>query len=137
PGEPSDRRGEGWAYGLFCVSCAIVYFYTAITKTNADWRDGFALSRLAGNSTAAREMVAFAADYGLSAAEFWSVFAKSAIALQLVIALGFVLAPLIDRLPRLRARRVLAFGVLLPLSFHAGAAHMKLEIGWFTEYMLL
>lgn len=128
---------ESWGFVLFCVSCAIVYFYTAVTKTNADWRDGHAIARLAGHTDAARAMLAFAAEHDVTPAAFWSAFAKSAIAIQLVIAVGFVLAPVFDRLPRLRARRVLAFWVLAPLSFHAGAAHMDLQIGWFTEYMLL
>ena len=82
-------------------------------------------------------MVEFAQAHGVSAELFWSGFAKSAIAIQLVIALGFVMAPVIDRLPRLRARRVLAFWVVAPLSFHAGASHMNLKIGWFSEYMLI
>lgn len=128
---------ESWGFVLFCVSCAIVYFYTAVTKTNADWRDGHAIARLAGHTDAARNMLRFAAEHDVGPGTFWGWFAKSAIAVQLVIAAGFVLAPAIDRVPRLRVRRVFAFWVLAPLSFHAGAAHMDLEIGWFTEYMLL
>lgn len=135
PGAPAPR--ESWGFVLFCVSCAIVYFYTAVTKTNADWRDGHAIARLAGHTDAARSMLRTAAEYDMTPTAFWGWFAKSAIALQLVIAVGFVLAPVIDRLPKLRARRVLAFWVLAPLSFHAGAAQMDLEIGWFTEYMML
>ncbi|MBK6576244.1 MAG: HTTM domain-containing protein [Sandaracinaceae bacterium] len=138
PDDPSARvPHESWGFVSFCVSCAIVYFYTAVTKTNADWRDGHAIARLAGHTDAARSMLAFAAEHDVTPAVFWSGFAKSAIAIQLVIAVGFVLAPVFDRLPRVRARRVLAFWVLAPLSFHAGAAHMDLKIGWFTEYMLL
>ncbi|MEZ4328057.1 MAG: HTTM domain-containing protein [Polyangiales bacterium] len=142
--QPEDRDANtdtdaprAWGYVLFCVSCSIVYFYTAITKMNADWRDGHALERLAGRSAGARTMVAFADAHGVGAEAFWSAFAKSAILIQLVIAAGFLLAPVIDRLPRLRTRRLLAFWVLAPLSFHAGAAHMDLKIGWFSEYMLL
>jgi hypothetical protein len=137
PATSPGQRRESWGFVLFCVSCAIVYFYTAVTKTNADWRDGHAIARLAGQTEAARAMLAFAAEHDVTPAAFWSGFAKSAIAIQLVIAVGFVLAPVFDRLPRVRVRRVLAFWVLAPLSFHAGAAHMDLQIGWFTEYMLL
>lgn len=137
PTAEASAPRQSWGFVLFCVSCAIVYFYTAVTKTNADWRDGHALARLAGHTDAGRSMLRFAAEHDMGPRAFWGWFAKSAIALQLVIAVGFVLAPVIDRLPRLRARRVLAFWVLAPLSFHAGAGQMDLEIGWFTEYMLL
>ncbi len=126
-----------WAYPLFVVSCAIVYFYTAVTKTNADWRDGHALRRLAENAEGPSKLVRLAADYGVGADAFWNGLAKSAILIQLVIAAGFVCMPSVDRLASVRRRRLAGFWVLAPLSFHLGASAMGLEIGWFTEYMLI
>jgi hypothetical protein len=148
PEDHTPERAEGherapagarvaWGYVLFCVSCATVYFYTAITKMNVDWRDGHALLRLVGHTPGAARMLALAAEHGVSPELFWSAFAKSAIAVQLLCAAGFLLAPVFDRVGSLRKRRLLSFWVLAPLSFHAGAAHMSLKIGWFGEYMLI
>ena len=44
---PAGPTTSAWGYVLLCVSTAIVYFYTAVTKLSDDWRQGHALQRLA------------------------------------------------------------------------------------------
>lgn len=141
PAKPG-RLVSAWAYVSVCVTCTIVYFYTAVNKLSPDWRDGHALRRL-GRSDAFTSLQTKAADGWaflppMEADAFWSLMAKGAIAVQLVSALGFFLASQQDRLPlkRFSSLAVVSLG-LAPLSFHLGAEAMGLEIGWFSYYMLL
>ena len=136
------KRGSAWAYVSVCVTCAIVYGYTAITKLSKDWREGHALRRL-GNSDAFQELQAQAiGDEGLPlfgtmpVDDFWKLMATGAILVQLVSAVGYLIAARQDALQGWKRYLVAAFG-LAPLSFHIGAERMALEIGWFSYYMLL
>jgi len=130
-----------WGYASLCVTCAIVYFYTAITKMSPDWREGHALRRI-GRSEAFRALEQQATSDGLplvgtfTADEFWEFMAHNAILVQLVTCVGFLLAARIDVLSRRLALVVGAFS-LAPLSFHIGAERLSLEIGWFSFYMLM
>jgi hypothetical protein len=142
--EPSAKPSliSAWAYVSVCVTSAVVYFYTAVNKLSPDWRDGHALRRL-GRSDAFLGLQEKAAEGWaflppMEPDDFWSLMAKGAIAVQLVSALGFLLASQQDRLPVKRGSRevVVLFG-LAPLSFHLGTEAMGLEIGWFSYYMLL
>lgn len=136
------RLVSAWAYVSVCVTCAIVYFYTAINKLSPDWRDGHALRRL-GRSDAFRQLQESAAEGWaflppMDPDAFWSLLAKGAIAVQLASAAGFLLASQQDRF---RLRDVSKVGIvalgLPPLSFHLGTEAMGLEIGWFSYYMLV
>lgn len=141
--KPKGKRSSAWGYVSFCVTCAIVYFYTAITKLAKDWREGHALRRL-GNSDAFQELQAQAiGDEGLPlfgtmpVDEFWKLMATGAILVQLVSFAGFLLAAGQDRWTGWKRYLIAALG-LGPLSFHLGAERMLvLEIGWFSYYMLL
>ncbi len=140
--KPEGKRTSAWGYVSFCVTCAIVYGYTAVTKLSKDWREGHALRRL-GNSDAFQELQAQAiGDEGLpligtmAVDDFWKLMATGAILVQLVSAAGYLLAAGQDRLEGWKRTLVAAIG-LAPLSFHIGAERMELEIGWFSYYMLL
>ncbi|MFK8003418.1 MAG: HTTM domain-containing protein [Polyangiales bacterium] len=136
------RLVSAWAYVSVCVTCTIVYFYTAVNKLSPDWRDGHALRRL-GRSDAFTSLQERAAEGWaflppMEPDAFWSFMAKGAIAIQLVSALGFFLASQQDRLPLKYHSRLAIMNLgLAPLSFHLGAEAMGLEIGWFSYYMLL
>ncbi len=146
---------RSWAYVSVGVTCAIVYFYTAVTKLSPDWRDGHALRRIGHSDAfvaleeAAREGLPLLGP--LESDAFWSLLAKGAIAVQLVSAMAFLLGSQSARLREVRLRGrvgswlrdgwlgplVVALFGLAPLSFHLGAETMGLEIGWFSYYMLL
>lgn len=133
---------SAWAYVSFCVSCAIVYFYTAVTKLSPDWRDGHALRRLsrtelldAFESQALQEGLPLFGQ--MSADGFWRMVAGGAILVQIVSCVGFLMAAAIDR-ASVRIVGITSMMVLAPLSFHLGAeAGLGLDIGWFSFYMLL
>ncbi|MEM7449263.1 MAG: HTTM domain-containing protein [Myxococcota bacterium] len=139
-GTRSTRRAplhiEAWGFVSVCCTSSIVYFYTAVTKMEPDWRAGNALRRLLSQHQNAFELQH---GLGLSAEFFWPLMAASAIALQLVIGLAYVLAPLQDRCsnsPNLRwLHRTLPWFGVPALLFHAGVEAMELELGWFSYYM--
>ncbi len=128
-------RAPSWAYVSFVVTCAIVYFYTAITKTARDWRDGHVLRRVARG--AFREVAERWVADGWTLDDFWSFQAKLAIALQLVICVALLVAARQDVMKNAKVRAVIALSVVAPLGFHVGAEMMELKIGWFSYYMII
>ena len=133
---------SAWGYVSFCVSCAIVYFYTAVTKLSPDWRGGNALRRLsrtdlfdAFETQALGEGLPLIGE--MSADGFWRMVAGGAILVQIVSSIGFLMAAAIDRTST-RTSRITSLLFFAPLSFHLGAeAGLGLDIGWFSFYMML
>lgn len=122
-----------WAYAMIGVSCAVVYFYTAVTKTEPDWRGGHALARLASHEM--RVGLEAYVDSGGEAEVYWARLAQSTILLQLVIASGYIVSIVQSRL-RGGWRFLPAAWAFAPISFHIGAERMGLQIGWFSYYMI-
>ena len=142
PASPTSGRStagasyrEAWGHVLFGVSCAIVYFYTAVTKLSPRWRSGEPLRSL-GRSEFYRDLEMNWVNDGGSADELWGLLALGAIAVQIVTCIGFLMATQQDRVKRPWLRALIAATVLAPLSFHFGAEHLSLEIGWFSYYMI-
>jgi hypothetical protein len=128
--------------GLIAIwaTTAVVYAYTALSKTEPDWIGGDALRNLTRQGESIPEAIAFFAALGIEGDSLWPFLGASTVALQVACALGYATAPLRDRATG-RARIVLeivAIGALaLALSFHLGAEYLGLEIGWFSWYMIL
>ena len=138
---PRRMSTSAWGYVSLCITCAIVYFYTAITKLEPDWRQGDALRRL-GTSDSVEALKDEALTRGLPLVgtldepSFWALLAQGAIAVQLFSCVGFLVAARQDSLRGYRRWIAVALG-LAPLSFHIGAEKLSLSIGWFSYYMLL
>ena len=139
-----ERLLPAWAYVSLCTSCAIVYFYTAVSKLSVDWRQGYALRRL-GRTELFHSLEEHATHEGLwfigslSDDEFWKLMAAGAIAIQVVSCAGYLLAPLYDRNRKTKFGKYTGWILLLaPLFFHLGAEiGLVLDIGWFSFYMIL
>lgn len=124
-----------WAYPLVCVSIALVYAWTAIAKTEQAWREGYALQQIAPAKLAPFEAY-FVGDWGMAPGTFWPLVGHSVIMLQVVIAAGYLVAPMRDR-GDAGLRVVSWIGFAAALSFHLGAEYLELRIGWFSWYMVL
>ena len=148
PGEtpvlaPDPPKTSAWAYVLLGVTCAIVYFYTAVSKLSPDWREGHALSRL-GRTDALGGLLETATSEGLpifgvmTADEFWEWMAWGAIAVQVVTCAGYLVACRVDTIERRWLKLGLLGALVAPISFHIGAElGLSLDIGWFSYYMIL
>lgn len=130
-GRPPTTSAFG--YVSFALTCTIVYFYTAVTKLEADFRTGAALARIVSPES----LDVFRAAIGrpeMDPADAFRLLATGAIALQLVTAAGILYALGQDRRPGPRWLPPLLG--LAPIAFHLGADAIELEIGWFSYYML-
>ena len=132
--KPERAADDGlWAGPLLCVTVAIVYSFTAISKMESGWRDGKVLQRLSqGRLT---ELAAWWVEQGWQAESLWAGLAHATIGLQWVIALAYLILPLRARLG-IVGHVISWVGFLGALSFHIGTEWIKLEIGWFSYYML-
>jgi hypothetical protein len=138
---PSDRV-HGWGVPMSCLTCAIVYSFTGVAKSEAAWRRGDVLRALAGGELAQTQgefepLQELLTGWGVPAGTLWAAFAYATIALQWTIALGYVLAVQRDQAPSRWRTLAVSVGLIGAASFHLGAeAFGHFEIGVFSYYML-
>lgn len=150
PERASKPSARVWGPGfpMVAITCSLVYFFTAITKSESDWRAGKVLASLFGIQPGAAHppavlqwLASFRTEvhnwFGPPADSFWLGMAYSAILLQIMLVIGYVLASERDAV-RSRARSILfalalggslAFYLFLELSG-------RLSIGLFSYYMM-
>jgi hypothetical protein len=137
-------RTSGAGLALTAASCALVYAFTAVSKSEAAWQRGAVLRRL-GQSPGPFSVLT-RLDSSLEAdGAVLHVGAVAVLLTQIAIALAYALAPLRDWLegaqPGSRAARgvraLCTLGWLLSFSFHAlTELQTSFAIGWFSYYML-
>ncbi|MEY4513772.1 MAG: hypothetical protein RLZZ450_5894 [Pseudomonadota bacterium] len=136
---------RGWGLPMFAITCAIVYGFTGVAKSELEWRSGDVLRTITkarppgaaepGKFDAARDLFV---QFGVDEATVWQLFALSTIALQWTIALGYLVAPRRDEDPARWRVWVVSLGLLAAFSFHAVAEIFQVfEIGLFSYYMLM
>lgn len=213
-------RVHALGFTLLTSVCAVVYAFTARSKMEPEWLSGDAMRSITHDGRTLEGLMDFAELFGIRGDDFWWTLGHSVVPVQILIALGYALAPLLDgpstaeeraQLPRLiaswtgpkglgsaiaaghvlgalaglvlgvatgvgfvgtsllvvglsfaaafvffdadtrrfyfatglgtsrqRVFRILgAVALALAISFHVGAEHLELEIGWFSAYMIL
>jgi hypothetical protein len=133
-------RASAPAMVALWTTAAIVYVYTAISKTEAEWLNGDALRNLTSNGESVPGFVRLAGAFGLEGDDLWWMLGHSVVLLQIGCAIGYATAPLRDGAkgwPRIVLDVIAWIALGLSLSFHLGAEYMGLEIGWFSWYMIL
>lgn len=140
--QAAPNNGAGLTLTAF--TCAIVYAFTALSKSSPEWRSGVVLARLSQPSTnrpdggplaALRD--ALSARFFVSGLEVLAWLAASLIALQLVVALAYLCAPGRDGSGCKIRAALSGLGLSAALAFHLGAEVTQIfEIGWFSYYML-
>ena len=135
---------RGWGFPMTAVTCAIVYAFTGISKSERIWRDGHVLRVLShakppghpqpGKFDAVRDALL---SLGWSESASWRLLALSTIALQWAIAVGYLAAPRRDAREGRLLRVLTSVGLLGSIAFHAVAELFQVfEIGLFSYYML-
>jgi len=127
---------SAWAYHATAVSIGIVYSYTALSKSEPQWRDGSALQRIATEQMAPFYEY-FVDSRGWEHETFWTMMGTSVILLQILIAAGYYCAPLLDRDDLSWPKWVCGAAWFGAMNFHIGAEYLDLQIGWFSYYMLI
>jgi hypothetical protein len=137
---------SAWGYVLLGASIAVVYAYTAYSKTDPEWLSGAALKRVlhlpeSGVPTVGaddpigpfRELVAL---FGIHGESFWWTMGHSVVAVQIVCASGYLLAAFREVTTSRLMKAFSWVALFTALSFHVGAEYMELKIGWFSWYMM-
>jgi len=130
---------------MLSITAGIVYSFTAVAKSEADFRGGFVLSRLSktrppgdlepGALDPLRDLLMSL--FEVDAARAFAWIAHSVIALQVAVAVAYFLAAERDERPSDLRSLVGALGLIGALSFHAfSEIGGMFEIGWFSYYML-
>lgn len=127
---------SGFGYPLLATTIALLYTFTAIAKMDPQWCDGHTLRRISSAQEVLAPLVGLATQLGISEPRFWSIASTSVIPVELLIAVGYALSARQDN-TRLRWLRLyVAFSFVLAVALHLGAEALRLEIGWFSYYML-
>jgi hypothetical protein len=130
---------------MTAITCAIVYGFTGLAKSEPDFRAGYVLERLShsrpigsaqpGELDPLRDLVI--STLGVDARTAWTLLACSLIALQWSISAGYLASITRDERPARLTQWLSALGGLGALSFHAFAELTEMfDIGWFSYYML-
>ncbi len=133
-------RVSAYAYALVTSACAVVYSYTAWSKTDPDWRSGDALRNITHDGRSIEGAVELAASLGVTGDSFWWWMGHSVVGVQIAIALGYATAPMRDRASggaRIALDVIAWLALTQALAFHIGAEYRGLEVGWFSWYMVI
>jgi hypothetical protein len=143
--EPRVEPVCGVGLPMTALTSAIVYAFTAVSKSEVDWREGHVLMRLSRSKPAGHPEAGLldpvrdglVSLFGIEEATAWTLLAHSVIALQIVIAFGYLAAAMRDAAPSRVRATLCALGLVGAVSFH-GLAELSgiFQIGWFSYYML-
>jgi hypothetical protein len=132
-----DQRTSGFGYPLLAATITLLYTFTSIAKMDAQWCDGFTLRRISSAEQVLAPLVRIAGQLGIEPSTFWSIASTSVIPLELLIAAGYALSALQDDPARSRWLRISVAAIFpIAVSLHLGAEALRLDIGWFSYYML-
>jgi hypothetical protein len=115
---------RAWGAQLLYAQVAIVYMFTALTKANQYWFDGWALQQQISRPWLRDWLASLEGSLGLGENGIYAAIAIGVFLWQLLAALAFVV-------PRLRP-----FACITGPLFHIMVEVIGLEIRWFSYYMI-
>lgn len=123
--ERPPERVRGWSIRMFHWQLAILYFYAAIAKWDPAWLDGWAMSELMGqNPAVVADSTAMAGWVGLSFRQAATIGAWFAFLAEFFLAAACLW------------RRLWPAALILGPVLHAGIEFLRLDIEWFSYYMI-
>lgn len=123
PGE-APGRVRSWGLSLLYAQIAIVYLFTAITKVDVQWINGWALEQQVSEPAMRALFTATNDLLGLQPLGAYAIVATSVMLWQFLAAASFVS-------PRLHA-----IACITGLVFHVTIEFIGIEIRWFSYYMI-
>lgn len=125
-GEPPSASPQVRSAGarLIYAQVAIVYLYTAVTKTSGFWLDGSTLMQIIHVPWVRELHTLMAGTRGISEISAYAVSAYAVMSWQFIAAAAFLV-------PALRP-----FACLTGPAFHLLVEGIELQIGWFSFYMI-
>lgn len=134
---PKPQLISAWPWALLLFTCAVVYAYTAVSKSEPDWRSGDTLRSITAPRGSLLPLEHLFEKVGLGAKAFWTMMGFGTIAIQVTVSSSYLLAPRRDTLESRVGRLWPLFGLGAALSFHFGAEYLHLRVGWFSYYMIV
>lgn len=89
-------RVHSFGYTLLTSLAGSVYLFTAVSKTAEDWLSGDALRSITRDGTTIEGLFSFTNHFGLGRDDTFWLLGHGMVPLQLTIAAGYFLAPLLD-----------------------------------------
>jgi len=136
PKATRDSHTSGFGYPLLAATITVLYTFTSIAKMDAQWCDGFTLRRISSAQEVLAPLVKLATQLGISEPTFWSIASTSVIPVELLIGVGYALSVRQDDTQRRWLRWYVAIIFPIAVALHLGAEALRLDIGWFSYYML-
>lgn len=139
PSRPAADARDGaepepsWGFALACASVAIVYAFAAVAKLDASWLGGATLRKILESSTSSPLAPAVA----VATSRALAPFAIAGVVAEVIIALGYAVAPLQDVASRRRVRALTTLALGAAVALHAGIWLMGLQVRWFSHYLWL
>jgi hypothetical protein len=103
---------------------------------DVQWCNGYTLRRISSAQEVLAPLVHIATELGISEASFWSIASTSVIPVELLIAVGYALSARQDDTQQRWLRSYVTVTFVLAFGLHVGAEALRLDIGWFSYYML-
>ncbi len=130
---------SSWGYRLLGANMAIVYFYTAVTKlSEPEFIQGEIVRRMTRKKPFIRAFEMWLADFNIDPDFFYELAALGVIALEIFIAIAYLLTVRLDESQSRWLQVVAWFGFIGAVSFHGIGNELfaNLRIGWFSYYMI-
>jgi hypothetical protein len=133
----SDVTARDSSFPLAVLCCAVVYFFTAVSKSQSLWWRGAVLRKLAEGGGPIAWGPRTLIELGVAEDTAWQLAAVSTVALQLVVVTGFLAALYRDASARRGLALACSVALLAATSFHvATELSPRFAIGWFSFYMI-
>ncbi|HTU61441.1 MAG TPA: HTTM domain-containing protein, partial [Polyangiales bacterium] len=132
-----ELRAREVSFPLFATCCALVYVFTAISKSSPAWQSGAVLRRLSDDGGALTLAPRLLLSIGLEETDAWHFAALIILISQLVIAIGFFSACFRDAHSSRLLSALCSLALLGALVFHVSTELTpSFAIGWFSYYMI-
>jgi len=136
-GTDAPLLASAWAYLLFGTTVALTYGFTVLAKLEPTWLSGHTLRGLGDLPLLLLPFLHVAAAIGLPDDAFWRSIAVLVVAMEGLLSLAYLLAPLLDRTDRRSVRLLAGVALGCAVVLHGSIELAGLHIGWFSYYMLL
>lgn len=139
PFTAGKKRVSSWGYVLLGMNMAVVYAFTALTKAGeAGFLTGQVIQRLSKKKGFFVPLEAWFTGLGVPSELFWQSFALGVIALEIFLAIAYLMAVKQDENRSRRLRLLIWSAFITAVTFHGigNEVVLSLKIGWFSYYMI-
>jgi hypothetical protein len=133
----TPRMRPGFGFSLLGVTIAIVYAFTALAKVDENWMAGHTLLRLSAAEKVLAPLVDLGERWGVPRDRAFAALATAVIPQELALGVCYLVSIPRDRSAKPWLHLACWVGFGLAIVLHVGAEAMRLQIGWFSYYMLL